>query len=271
VSLTDEVYDAIMFAQYDEGPPVYTVQSLAAEFDVTRQTMYNHLEEVSNKPGIRSDKIGQAMVYWAEPFTDDREFPDASDLGGVGSNNREYSDAYRGLIAERALMLDLCETLREDLSHGEATIPQQLNLIRQIMTYLMDGSWWVDWDSAYGEVNYEDTDWFEDVSEDIDIPQYGPVFELPDRCELSASEVEYYLYDAELFRTRDGRVVQGLVQFQMPYHPTLTRAAADEHGKVTLEDLDVAEVRPLLPSARQILTAADVVDEFVTGYFDINW
>jgi hypothetical protein len=263
------VYEKLMFSSHD-GRPFYTTQELADELDVSRPTMSKYLDEVKDKPGVRSSTVGQARVYWY----DSRSASAERSLSADAAREEWREQAYVEILNSRAVTLDDCSNHRYDLVHGGVTFADKVRLIGQVSSYLEKATHWVNWTEIWHVVNYEDSDWFnsppEGVSKGSSLGEI-PVYQLGPSAGLTEEEVEYYLYEADLFQIKDGRVVQGLSEFLLPYKSELTMLLQDEDGNADIEAADVGEVRPILPASRDILSLVDAVDEFVTGYYNISW
>lgn len=73
--------------------PVYTMNDIAEEFDVAKETVRRRMPDVTEEPGVRQDKIGQTNVYWFEgdeetesPASGDR--PDRLDIESADNIER---------------------------------------------------------------------------------------------------------------------------------------------------------------------------------------
>jgi len=265
VTTPEIVYQSIRTAYFERGSPVLTAQDLADQVDVTRPTIYKHLDEVKEMPGIRTDTIGQAQVYWYEPRSSDSEMDSETTM------QRRRHFAWNDLLGKRARCLDVREQLRQAIISETTDLELQLALIAEMSRYLLEGTDWVNWDTVHAKQSFAESDWFNDPDETAFEAATGPKYQLGEHSGLSDEQTDYYLHRAHIFRTRDDRDVIGLGEFLMPYYPHITKTLEDEKGNIDIAEADPANIRPLLPPPRQLLTAADIVDEFVTNHFKIKW
>lgn len=267
------IHETLQFAQYNDRPPVFTAKELAEELDVTRQTVLNKMEEVEEKPGVRSEMIGQAKVWWA----DTNSYTDDTSLERTIARNRR--ETWRELLRERATWLDNRQTLIEQMENGEDTFRTRLVMLHQLSHYftLATSGSTIEHDGALFYELYESRDELYNTDseelENIERPEETPDLDLTTLASdrFPEERIRYYLFDAPLFTTEGGEEIVGIAEFIITYDNEIQRGLRDEHGNITLEDVDPSDIGHQLPTEQSLIAGGDAIDRFVTKLFNIRW
>jgi DNA-binding transcriptional ArsR family regulator len=273
MDMENAIYSHLQELSFSAEKPVVTVQDLAEALDVAPQTIRNHIHKLDGRPSVRQAEIGQAKVWWY-------------DQTNVGSGvqidwaiNRAQHQAHQRVLAAKAEWLDNRQYLVETERSGDVSVRDRVAVVSNIETYLQRGSeGWITWlPNIHNNLQRMDRELYGHDDQD-DIPDRLEEEEgnwndytLPEGTSLSDSDVEYYLYDIPCFEAPRGQRVIGLAEFMLSYHKTLVEDLRDEHRYIESGKVDVEVVEGHVPGTRELISFGDIVDEFVSSVYDIEW
>jgi hypothetical protein len=208
---------------------------------------------------------------------------DQTNAGGAyqidWSIDQVQHEAHQKLLTAKAQWLDNRQYLVENERSGNVSVRDRVAVISNIETYLLRGTeGWVTWLPNIGNsLERMDRDLYgrDGATDDPDQMAEGENnwndYRLPESTSQSTSDVEYYLYDVPCFEVPTGRRVVGLAEFNLAYYTTLVEALKDEHRYIESNEVDVEAVEGHVPRTRELITFGDIVDEFVTDVYSMDW
>jgi hypothetical protein len=272
MGMEDQIYSHLQELSFSGEKPVATVRDLADALDVAPQTIRNHIHKLDGRPSVRKAEIGQAKVWWY----------DQTNAGsGVQIDwaiEQVQYEAHQRLLTAKAEWLDNRQYLVENGREGDVSVRDRIAVISNINTYLFRGTeGWVNWlPNIHNSLEQMERDLYgrDDAAEISDVPEVVENwndYTLPESATLSDAEVEYYIYDVPCFEVPAGQKVVGLAEFKLPYYTTLVEGLKDEHRYIESDEVDVEAVEGHVPQTRELITFGDIVDEFVTDVYSMDW
>ncbi|WP_155118479.1 hypothetical protein [Halorubrum sp. BV1] len=218
--------------------PVLTVSDLAEAVDVSDQSVRNQLDDLEQKPGVRSRKVGQAQVYWYSQAA--QSDSTSLDVQAVIEDARQ--ELWEEIVKNRAVYLDRRRQLLSEYEDGDVPARKRLAVLEALIDYLENGT--------ALRVHWADLD--EDGHDAYDLPEDG----------LSREAAERYVEEMVLFTDSEHGNVEGLSGL-FSIWTTIGLTATDGHGNRSLDNIDESELEILVPSVDALLAAGDVADRFV--------
>lgn len=202
------------------------------------QSVRNQLDDLEQKPGVRSRKVGQAQVYWYSPAA--QSDSTSLDVQAVIEDARQ--ELWEEIVKSRAVYLDRRRQLLSEYEDGDVPPRKRLAVLEAIIDYLENGT--------ALRVHWADLD--EDGHDAYDLPEDG----------LSREAAERYVEEMVLFTDSEHGNVEGLSGL-FSIWTTINLTATDGHGNRSLDNIDESELEILVPSVDALLAAGDVADRFV--------
>ncbi|SNZ18362.1 hypothetical protein SAMN06269185_3346 [Natronoarchaeum philippinense] len=251
-----------------DSPPVASISSIAKEFDVSGQTVRNHLDAVLSYDGVRTTEIGNAMVLWysVSAAADDGSIP----LGDLSKQERqeltlEVTAEKRGAwLWKRSRREKLLRSADDDTIVRTNYMKYTKDYLRNFATGLTD---WEEgtpslseWMGVIGNARIRSPPSWLDIDQLEYLALEAPLFESEfygDFCE-----------ERNLDIAGPTNEVTGLAQFQDLY----TRAVRQEfENDGTLEFDNISRERrdEILLSVSELSRVDELADDFVCEY--LNW
>jgi len=247
----------IWSARFKEGEiPVFTVQQLADDFDVSHMTMRDRLDEVIEKPGIRQTQIGQAEVYWHDSAQQDDQV-NPEDIEGITRSD---------LVKYRGLYFDMRGDLRDPSLDDDEAAKLSYITLKTLTDYI----------SIADLLNV-----FKIPSDFLEIEEYGardPTelrFEDEDRPQyridsIPKEELDYHFFMEYMFEDSNGAPIRGIWEFKL-FVAGIRSELQDEHGNIDVENIVDSDARSLLPSPSEIISAGNRIDDLISRAYGMRW
>ena len=230
---------------YNDRCPVMAVSDLADAVDVSGQAVRNQLEELEQKPGVRSRKVGGTRVFWYSQA--DQSDSTSLDVQAVIEDAQQ--ETWEEIVKNRAVYLDRRRLLLSDYEDGDVPAPKRLAVLEAIIDYLQKGTMlrihWTDLDGDGRDA-----------------------YNLPEDT-VSREVAKRYVEEMVLFTDSEHGNVEGLSGL-FSIWTTINLTATDGHGNRSLDNIDESELEILVPSVDALLAAGDVADRFVQRLLDFE-
>lgn len=223
---------------YNDRCPVMAVSDLADAVDVSGQAVRNQLDELEQKPGVRSRKVGGTRVFWYSQA----DQSESTSLDVQAAIEDAQKELWEDVVKTRAVYLDRRRQLLNEYEDGDVPARKRLAVLEALIDYLQN--------ATMLRINWPLLD--EDGEDAYDLPEGG----------LSREAAERYVEEMVLFTDSEHGNVEGLSGL-LGIWTTIGLTATDGHGNRSLDNIDDAELEILVPSVDALLAAGDVADRFV--------
>lgn len=245
----EEIWSAILGSK----EPVVTAGDLAEMLDVSEPTIRNHMDEVVDMWSIKSRKIGRTTVYW--PDTRDS----VETLGTPrASRNVIRDDAMSSVARWRDEKQSYYEEIQENGS-----------------TPVLRARAWQEMMELWGATDFDFR-----LETDPDTGEWGlhEDYGHRDGLDITAEEIESYLFDHYLFTSDWSGAVRGFADLQKMNFDVDSRLKelVEEEGlkgedRLSYHDLPEQELDEIFPSMVEIIGTADTLEHVVRRLWGIRW